>query len=108
VVAAEDERITEMSVRDLESTLVTELESKVYASRQTLLFLALPKENQDRERSRAEQKAARESFVQFDKIPPDQFSDGKELFRWSTRPIYDVDGLLLFRDHTLTLGGGEE
>jgi len=97
-----------MSIRDLESTFVTEQDSRLYASRQILLFLALPEEYQDRERPRAEKEAERESFVRYDKIPEDQFTHREELFRWRTRPIYDVDGLLLFRDHTLSLGAGEE
>jgi len=96
-----------MPIRDLESTFVTEEDSRLYASQQILLFLSVPEDHDDHQPFTAKERA-RESLVPFDKIPPDAFSNNKGLFRWTTRPIYDIDGLLLFRDQTLSLGPGEE
>src|SRR5688500_19772053 len=86
-----------MPIRDLESTFVTEEDSRLYASQQILLFLSVPEDHDDHQPFTAKERA-RESLVPFDKIPPDAFSNNKGLFRWTTRPIYDIDGLLLFRD----------
>jgi hypothetical protein len=97
-----------MIIRDLESTFVTEEASRFYASRQLLLFLSAPEEQHGQQHGSAKQRATRDALLPFDKIPADAFSGGKELFSWTTRLIYDIDNQLLFRDHTFSLGPGEE
>jgi hypothetical protein len=97
-----------MSIVDAESTRVPEEESRLYASRQILPFLFVPKEYDDNGLFRAKRRAPSKSLFSLEAIPPDAFTDEPELFRWRTRPIYDVDGELLFRDQTLSLGRGRE
>jgi hypothetical protein len=108
VVAVNHERITDMHDVDLESTQVPERDSRLFASQQILPFLFVPKEYDDHGRYRAGKRAASKSLFSLEAIPPDAFTNDTELFRWKTRPIYDIDGVLLFRDQTLALGPGQE
>ena len=92
---------------DPESTHVSEQDARLYASRQILPFLFEPGEYDNRRHLR-QRRAASKSLLSFANIPPDAFTDAPELFCWNTRRIYDVDGVLLFRDQTLSLGQREE
>jgi hypothetical protein len=96
-----------MSIIDVESSYVPEQDSRQYATRQILPFLFVPGEYDDH--GRVQRRAPSKSFFSFAAIPPDAISpDDPALFRWETRPIYDVDNVLLFRDHTLSLGPRHE
>lgn len=97
-----------MSIVDLESTRVPEEESRLYASRQILPFLFVPEEHDDDGRFRDRKRASSKSLFSLAAISPDAFTNSPELFHWRTRPVYDVDGELLFRDQTLSLGPGRE
>ncbi len=91
-----------MSIDQFHPKYLTEGESKEIATRQILSFLFLG----DTERARPRQKRGRapsKALFAFGKIPRDGLTDARHLFNWTTRPIYDVDNLLLFRDHTLPL-----
>lgn len=52
--------------------------------------------------------SARSNLFSFETLPKIVFGDGAALFNWSTLNIYDVNGRLLFRDHTLDLDHGNE
>jgi hypothetical protein len=97
-----------MSIIDVESDRVPEETSRLYASRQILHFLFLPETYDDDGHCLARRRAASKSLFSIEAIPPDAFNEGRDLFPWKTRPIYDVDGELLFRDQTLSLGPERE
>ena len=92
-----------MPTFDLKPVFLSEQESKLIASRQLLSFLFVDSRAK-RERAHAPSKA----LFSFRALPRDAFIDAPPWFNWSSRPIYDVDGLLLFRDHTLRLDSDNE
>lgn len=95
-----------MAKYDLQPVYLTEQESKFIASKQLLSFLFVrgtasrPREG----RARAPSKA----LFSFGVLPLNSFTESPPFFNWKSRPIYDVDGLLLFRDHTLKLDSNNE
>src|SRR4029078_9460007 len=43
-----------------------------------------------------------------DVLQDEAFADGPAILNWTSHNIYDVDGLLVFLDNTLDMGGGKE
>jgi len=91
---------------DLQPHLLDEQECKEHATRSVLSFITLP-ETKERDPPDVRPAPGVPSFSLED-LPDDAFSGGPELFNWKSRDIYDVNGLLLFRDLTLDIGRGRE
>lgn len=91
---------------DLQPHLLDEQECKEYATRQLLSFITLP-DTKEGEPPDVRPAPGAPSFS-LEGLPDDAFSGGPELFNWKSRDIYDVDGLLLFRDLTLDIGAGRK
>ena len=92
---------------DIPLTYVTEQDSKLFATRQILPFLYAP-ERPRRRNSRQRRRAPTKALLSLARIPREAFTNAPELFKWKTRPVYDVDGLLLFRFQTIALGPQKE
>lgn len=91
---------------DLRPRYLDEQECKEMATRQILSFITLPDTKEgDPPHVRP---APGASLFPFEDLTDEAFGDGPELFNWKSRDIYDVDGLLLFRDQTLDLGADRE
>jgi len=95
-----------MPTYDLQPVFLSEEEAKLIASKQLLsfLFVRSKAKRPGQERELAPSKA----LFSFKALPRDVFRDAPPWFNWSSRQIYDVDGLLLFRDHTLKLDSDNE
>lgn len=91
---------------DLEPHLLDEQQCKEHATRQVLSFITLP-DTKEGDPPDVRPAPGAPSFSLED-LPDEAFSGGRELFNWKSRDIYDVDGLLLFRDLTLDIGRGRE
>jgi hypothetical protein len=83
--------------------VLSEQRCKEIATRQILPFLTLSD-------TKAElppylKRPSGESLFSFDTLP-DGAIGGAALFNWVSHDIYDVDGLLLFRDQSLDIGAG--
>lgn len=91
---------------DLQPYFLDEQQCKEFATRQMLSFITFP--DSEIEPPPHVRPASGESLFSFNAIPDKAFGDRPELFNWKSRDIYDVDGLLLFRDQTLDLGSGNE
>jgi hypothetical protein len=90
----------------LDPYLLSEQECKEIATRMLLFFITLS--DTQAERSPQERLATGEPLLSFDALPDGAIGDGPALFNWMSHDIYDVDGLLLFRDQALDLGFGYE
>ncbi len=91
---------------ELQPYFLSEQECKEIATRQMLSFITPP--DSQAEPPPHVRPPSGESLFSYAAIPDDAFGDGPEIFNWKSRDIYDVDGLLLFRDQTLDLGSGNE
>ncbi len=89
----------------LKPKFVSEQESKKLASKQMLSFLTLP--DTEAEPPPHVRPPSGQSLFSLDALPPEAIG-GPALFNWTSRDIYDVDHLLLFRDQTIDLGSGFE
>lgn len=91
-------------MQGVEPDFLSEQACKKIATRQILSFLPLSD-------TKAEllphlRHATGESFFSFEALPAEAIGDGPALFNWMSHDIYDVDGLLLFRDQALDIGSG--
>jgi hypothetical protein len=89
---------------DVQPSFLKEEQSRVIASRQLLSFLTVPSEPTTEQEKRAPSKR----LFSLGGIPQDAFTNKPGLLNWKSRPIYDVDGELLFWDQTLPLTSGNE
>jgi hypothetical protein len=79
---------------------LSEEECRLIASRQVLSFITLPENDPE--------PPIDDSLFSLDELPDEAIGGGAALFNWRSRDIYDVDGLLLFREMSLDLVSGEE
>jgi hypothetical protein len=91
---------------EFQPNFLNEQDCKENATRQLLSFITLP--STEAETPPPLETATDEVFFPYDALTDEAFTSGPELFNWKSRDIYDVDGLLLFRDMTLDLGSGRE
>ncbi len=94
---------------DLQPTFLSADDAGQIASRQVLLFLALS------DASARWSGGERRRFIvpglslfSLKALREDALTNQPPLFRWRVRPIYDVDGRLLFYDHTIPLRSNNE
>ena len=85
-----------MSVEEFKPNFLSDDESKDIATRQLLSFLYV---NEEGRKKRAPSMA----LFSLSKIPPDAITEEPPLFKWKSRRIYDVDGVLLFWDQSIQL-----
>lgn len=100
-----------MSTLDLQPVFLSKQESKEVASKQLLSFLAVPVAEAEAERELMTADpglASSKSLFSIDALPHEAFVEGPLLSVWKSRKIYDVDGVLLFRDQIINLGSGNE
>jgi hypothetical protein len=90
-----------MPILDVQPERISEAESKVLATRQMLSFLTVSS-------AESSERAPSKALFSLDALPDNGFTDGPELFNWTSRDIYDVDDRLLLRHHTIDLGSGNE
>jgi hypothetical protein len=90
----------------LDPDFLTEQQCKEIATRQILSFITLY--DTKAEPPPHQRRASGESLFSFDALPDGAFGKGPALFNWMSHDIYDVDGLLLFRDQALDIGSGYE
>jgi hypothetical protein len=81
---------------------LTQQMSRLLASRYLLHFLFVPQSPKENTHYPFD------DLFSVDSLPDSAFTDASELFLWKTRKIYDVDGLELFRDHSIDLDGENE
>ena len=87
-----------MDLDKYKPNFLTDDESKEIATRQILSFLSV---NEEESHKRGPSKA----LFSLSKIPAGAIDDQAPFFTWQGRPIYDVDGVLLFRDQSIDLDG---
>jgi hypothetical protein len=85
-------------------TQLTAAEARIIASRQLLTFLFVPSQEEPLDAGRPPSK----DLFSVDQLPDSAFIDKPGLFDWRSRPIFDVERVLVFWDHTLSLGSGNE
>lgn len=93
---------------DLKPAYFREEDSKQLASKQLLPFLSLGSTSANLHDPQRRQVAPSKSLFSLAALTENSLLDGPSLFKWTTRRIYDVHGLLLFYDHMLPLVGGNE
>ncbi len=93
---------------DLQPDFLSVQASKEIASRQMLSFIIPPGTEAERTLTAGRGHAPDRPFFSLDMLPDGAIGEWPELFNWVSRDIYDVDGLLLFRDQTIDLGSGNE
>ena len=91
---------------DSQPNFLSEQECKEIATRQMLSFITLP--DTEAEAPPQLRLASGKSMFSLDALHDEAIGEGPELFNWKSRDIYDVNGLLLFREQTLDLGSGNE
>jgi hypothetical protein len=94
-----------MPIEEFRPNFLTEQQSKEIATRQVLSFLFIPETEPPDSRKRRDRAPSKALFA-FRKIPEDGFIDARQILNWQSRPVYDVDNLLLFRDQTIRLNDG--
>ena len=77
---------------------LTDDESKEIATRQILSFLSVDEEE-------SHKRGPSKALFSLSKIPAAAIGDRAPFFKWQSRPIYDVDGVLLFWDQSIELDG---
>ena len=85
-----------MAVNEFKPNFLSDEDSKKIATQQILSFLSVTEED------RKKRGPSKELFS-LSKIPPDAIGDKEPFFKWTSRPIYDVDGVQLFWDQSLKL-----
>jgi hypothetical protein len=98
--------LKERIVPRLDPKFLSEQECKEIATRQMLSFITLP--DAETERPPHQIPASRQSLFSLDALPRGAIEERPPFFNWMSRDIYDVDGLLLFREQMLDLGDGNE
>lgn len=84
---------------------ISEADSKVFASRQMLSYLTLS--DMEVEPPPHVRPPSGKSLFSREDLPDEAYG-GAAIFNWISREIYDPDGRLTFRDHTIDLGIGFE
>jgi hypothetical protein len=85
-----------MPIDEFNPVFLSDSESKEIATRQLLSFLSVTEEE-------SQKRAPSKKLFSLSKIPTDAITDAPLLFKWKSRPIYDVDGVLLFWDQSIEL-----
>jgi len=93
-----------MPTFNFEPEYLAELECAIIASRQMLSFILDP----DADPESLPKNPWNDPLLSLNALPEGAIDDGPALFKWRSQDIYDVDGLLLFRDQALDLGSGNE
>lgn len=93
---------------DIQPEYLSEQESREIASRQILSFLIPSAGDAAAPRPDELRPAPSKSLFSLDALPEWAVGGGPAVFNWKSRDIYDVDGRLLFRDHTIDIGHGNE
>ena len=98
-----------MPTLDLRLEFLNEEETKKIATRQMLSFLRPASEPPEEDvEPLLRRHAPSEALFSLGALPEGSFTEGPALFDWQSRDIYDVDGRLMLRDHTIDLGEGNE
>lgn len=90
----------------LDPKFLSEEECKEIASRQMLSFITLP--DAEAEPPTRQIPASSKSLFSLDALPREAIEKESPFFNWVSHDIYDVDGLLLFREQVLDIGSGNE
>jgi hypothetical protein len=92
---------------DFQPNFLSEQECKEIATRQMLSFITLPDTEEEVEPPPLRHASGKPMFS-LDALDDEAIGEGPELFNWKSRDIYDVNGLLLFREQALNLASGNE
>lgn len=87
-----------MRVDEFNPRFLSDRESKEYATRQLLSFLSVTEDDRKK-------RGPKKELFSLSKIPPEAIGNKEPFFMWTSRPIFDVDGVQLFWDQSIVLDG---